>query len=268
MGTEDWERMAEWYDAKQGDEGDLWHRTLIDPTFLHVVGDVNGLRVLDLACGNGYIARKLARQGAKVVGVDSSEPIIRRAREREAKEPLGIEYQVTEASGLGLLEDGTFDLVVSNMALMDIADAEGTIREVARVLRAGGRFVASLSHPCFDTGNASGWVIERVGFTTTVSRKVSRYREPFEDRIPWRIAPEEVMETTGYHRPLSWYVRRLREAGFVLTAFEEPAPTPEFIETSPQGPWIAEIPLHCVIEVRKERGERFSSSEAMGRPRG
>src|SRR5439155_5572120 len=51
MPADSWGRMAEWYDAKQGDTGDFWHRTLIDPTFLRVVGDVRGLHVLDLGCG-------------------------------------------------------------------------------------------------------------------------------------------------------------------------------------------------------------------------
>jgi hypothetical protein len=48
---------------QQGDEGDLWHRTLINPTLLRVLGPLEGQHVLDLACGNGYIERKLAKVG-------------------------------------------------------------------------------------------------------------------------------------------------------------------------------------------------------------
>jgi ubiquinone/menaquinone biosynthesis C-methylase UbiE len=247
---EEWERLGAWYDKKQGDQGDLWHRTLIDPVLLRVVGDVVGLRVLELACGNGYLARRLTRMGARVTGIDASEAMIARAMERETREPLGIEYQVGDAASLSGLEDASFDLVVCNMALMDIEDAEGAIREVSRVLRKDGRFVASLSHPCFDIGDASAWLVERVGLNTTVWRKVSRYRELHEHRIPWRVEGE-VRETTSYHRPLSWYFRVFREARLHVTAFEEPEPTEEFLEESPQGPWIAHIPLHCVIEARK-----------------
>ena len=58
-------------------------------------------------------------------------------------------YYVADAAHLELFEKGSFDLVVCNMALMDIEDATGAIQEVARVLRPQGRFVASLSHPCF-----------------------------------------------------------------------------------------------------------------------
>lgn len=258
MAMEGWEAMADWYDAKQGDDGDVWHRTLIDPALLEVVGEVDGLRVLDLGCGNGYIARKLARGGAQVTGVDASAPIIAHARRREAAAPQGIAYHVADAARLGILRGETFDLVVANMSLMDIEDAGGTISEVSRLLAPMGRFVASLSHPCFDQGPTTGWLAEKVGLTTTFARKVSRYRDLFSARIPWRIEGK-VHETIGFHRPLSWYFRTLRAAGFVVSRFEEPAPTKEFIELEqPEGPWIAQIPLHAVIEAVKW-GEGTSS---------
>lgn len=248
----EWERMAAYWDQKQGDGGDLWHRALIDPTVLRLLGSVAGLRVLDLACGNGYFARLLARQGARVTGVDASAPIVARAAEREGQEPLGIAYHVADAACLDPLPDQAFDLVLCHMGLMDMADAAGAIREAARVLRPQGRFVASLSHPCFDVVSASAWVLESTGSAPTLWRKVSRYREAFQGWVFWRVGPEEVWQTPGYHRPLSWYVRALRAAGFVVTALEEPEPTEEFLrEESPQGPWISQIPLHCVLEARK-----------------
>jgi 2-polyprenyl-3-methyl-5-hydroxy-6-metoxy-1,4-benzoquinol methylase len=248
----DWEQLADWWDAKLGDEGDLWHRAVIDPTLLPMLGDLRGQRVLDLACGNGYLARRLARAGAIVTGVDAAEAIIRHARRREAAEPLGITYHVADAAKLEGLADGSFDVVVCHMALMDIADAEGALREAARVLQPHGRLVASLCHPCFDVVNGAAWEIERTSAAApaTVWRKVTRYRAVFEGRFFWRIGQEQV-STVAYHRPLSWYFRVLRAAGFAVTAFEEPEPTPEFVAADIEGPWIAEIPLHCVFEARK-----------------
>ncbi len=245
-----WDRLADWYDAKQGDDGDLWHRTLIDPTFLRVVGEVRGQRLLDLGCGNGYLSRRFARAGADVVGVDASAPVIARAKAREAKNPLGIRYLASDATQRIPLESETFDIVASNMVLMDMEDAEGAIREAARVLRSGGRFVASLSHPCFDQGPSSTWIMERFFRTTRVWRKIGRYRHPFADEMPWGIE-DRTVTTIGYHRPLSWYARVLREAGFLIRSLEEPEPTKEFIEGSPQGPFVVEIPLHLVIEAVK-----------------
>src|SRR5207249_10408024 len=87
-------------------------------------------------------------------------PIVQRARGRESHEPLGIEYRVADAARLEFLGDGSFDLVACNMALRDMEDAGAAISEVGRVLRRGGRFVASLSHPCFYEGLSSTWLIE------------------------------------------------------------------------------------------------------------
>ncbi|HEU5370551.1 MAG TPA: class I SAM-dependent methyltransferase [Ktedonobacterales bacterium] len=254
MDVTGWEQMADWWDEKLGDDGDLWHRTLIDPPVFQLVGDVAGQRVLDLACGNGYISRRFARQGAAVIGVDANAPIIARARAREARKPLGITYHVADAAHLEILEASAFDLVVCNMALMDIADAAGAIHEAARVLRPAGRFIASISHPCFDKVNTSGWVIERIYPNTTIWRKMSRYRELAVDDVPWLKVSDQPVMTRAYHRPLSWYFRAFRAAGLLVAALEEPEPTEEFLANDEQGKWIAEIPMHCVIEAWKLGG--------------
>lgn len=251
MSTFGWDQMTDWWDEKMGDEGDLWHRTLIDPPLIQLVGEVGKMHLLDLACGNGYLSRRFARQGAIVTGVDANAPLIERARTREAQEQLGITYYVTDAARLEMLEDGAFDLVVCNMALMDIENAAGAIQEVARVLRQKGRFVASISHPCFDKVNTSGWAIEQIYPITTIWRKMSHYREITVDDLPWLQVAGQTVITLAHHRPLSWYFRTLRAAGLVVAALEEPEPTEEFLASSPQGPWIAEIPLHCVIEAWK-----------------
>lgn len=251
--------MAAWWDTTLGDEGDLWHRTLIDPPIFRLVGEVSGQCVLDLACGNGYMSRRFARAGAHVVGVDASEPLIERARAREAREPLGISYYVADAAHLEMLDDSAFDLVVCNMALMDIADAAGAIGEAARVLQPPGRFIASIAHPCFDKINASGWAIEYIYPTTTIWRKMSRYRELSVDELPWPQTGAQPIITRAHHRPLSWYFQALRTAGLVVSALEEPEPTEEFLANDAQGKWIADIPLHCVIEAWKLERPPFPS---------
>lgn len=245
-----WADLADYWDETFGDAGDLWHRSLIDPPLLKLVGEVAGLRVLDLACGNGYLSRRFARQGASVTGLDGSAPTIELAQAREAREPLGVTYYVGDAAHMDMLTDSSFDLVVSNMALMDIEDAAGAIHEAARLLRPQGRFIFSMSHPCFDKVNTSGWAIEYVYPVTTIWLKMSRYREIAVDDLPWMKEGRTVI-TRAHHRPLSWYFQALRASGLVVAALEEPEPTEEFMANSQQAPWIAEIPLHCVIEAWK-----------------
>ena len=239
-----------------GERGDLWHRAIIDPTLLRVVGDVKGLRLLDLGCGNGYLTRRWARQGARTaLGVDRSVPTLEFARRRERAHPSGARFLEGDAAHLPELEDSAFDLVVANMSLQDIADGEGTVREVARLLTPQGRFVFSLSHPCFDLDERSGWVVERVRepdgtWHNVVWRKVRAYRDEREVRVPWKISETETGFTTSYHRTLSTLSRWLRAHGLAIHRLEEPAPLPEAVRSSPQGPYIAEVPLHLVIEAR------------------
>jgi ubiquinone/menaquinone biosynthesis C-methylase UbiE len=249
MGDESWEALAEYYDEKQGDNGDLWHRYLIDPGLLELVGDVRkGSRALDLGCGNGYLSRRLARAGAIVTAIDPGHRILELALAREAAEPLGITYLEADASHLPQVASGSMDLVLANMSLMDIEDASGALREVGRVLRDGGRLVASIAHPCFDTGR-SGWAIERFEFTTTVYRKVAEYRELSRFTGPWKLKDGSVLRTPCFHRPLAWYAERLMEAGLLIRRLREPSPQPEMQGAgATQADWIREIPLHLVLE--------------------
>ena len=254
MARDGWDAMADWRDHRMGEQGDLWHRAIIDPTLLRVVGPVRGLRVLDLACGNGYLTRRWAREGAaRSVGVDLSRRTLSFARRRERARPSGARFLLGSASDLKDLGDSSFDLVVSNMALIDIPDLRGAFREVRRVLDPTGRFVFSLSHPCFDLDERSGWMVERVRapdgvWHDLVWRKVRGYREERSTRVPWGISPTETGWTTSYHRTLSTYSAELRKAGFVIRRIEEPSPLPEAVRKSPQGPYMLEIPLHLVIE--------------------
>jgi 2-polyprenyl-3-methyl-5-hydroxy-6-metoxy-1,4-benzoquinol methylase len=244
-----WDNMAAWLDEKHGDTGDLWHRALIDPALLALIGDVNHQQVLEVACGNGYLSRRLARMGAQVTSVDASAALIERAQAHESQNPLGVVYHVSDATSLSMLDTESFDLVVCNMALMDMEDAASAIIEIARVLRPHGRFVASLEHPCFEHGPSTAWILERSASQPTILwRKVSHYREIAPYTINWNT---QQWQTMTYHRPLSWYMQALRTAGFALTALEEPVPQEEFLAGSPQGEWIAQIPLHIVFEARK-----------------
>jgi ubiquinone/menaquinone biosynthesis C-methylase UbiE len=242
-----------WYDEKQGDTGDNWHQTLIDPGLLARIGSVaTGTRVLDLGCGNGYIARQLARSGARVIGVDRSAELIDRARAREAAAPLGVVYHQADAAHLPMLADNSFDLGVANMSLMDIEDAAGALREMGRVLAPGGRFVFSISHPCFDVDTRSDYFVDGTADPPTVFRKVAGYQELHSDTYLWNYPNGPRVRTVGYHRPVSWYVKQLRASGFVIVDAEEPSPGPNFVSRRMKREWVEQIPLHLIIEARRE----------------
>ena len=104
-----WNEMAAWFDARQGDESDRWHRELIYPCVKSMAGNVAGLRVLDLACGNGSLTRWLKRQGAAVIGTDATLKLIDCAKRRESEAPLGIVYMHCDATRLEFAATAEFD---------------------------------------------------------------------------------------------------------------------------------------------------------------
>jgi SAM-dependent methyltransferase len=257
------EGFGAWYAEKQGETGDPWHRTLIDPGLLACLGDLpKGTRGLDVGCGNGYLARRLARDGSRVVGVDASPELVEYARDRETAAPLGIAYHERDAADLAGLDDESFDLAVANMSLMDIDDAAGALREVGRVVVDGGRFVFSISHPCFDIDTRSAWVVELSsgGGDAVIYRKVTDYQRPHSDRFTWNLAPGEVAQTTGHHRPLGWYAHALRDTGWVIVDRVEPRPTDEYFGNRVQRAWLEEIPMHLVVNARREPRRRSMRS--------
>ena len=124
------------------------------PAVQELVGDVAGLWVCDLACGEGRVSRHLADLGARVVGVDVSSRLLTMAGEHERTEPRGVGYLRDDARGLAAVRDCVFHGVVCNMALMDIPDLVPTVRAIARVLRPCGWFVFSILHPCYHTARS------------------------------------------------------------------------------------------------------------------
>lgn len=77
-----------------------------------LIGDPEGLRILDFACGQGRVARQLARQGARATGIDISASLLEKARSRKQAAPFGIRYELIDTSSPAAFTADTFDGVV------------------------------------------------------------------------------------------------------------------------------------------------------------
>jgi SAM-dependent methyltransferase len=120
----------------------LDHETWIRPAFAQL-GAVSGLDVLDYGCGHGMAAVVLARQGARVTGIDLSPGYLREARQRAEANGVVIDFMQADGDRLPFA-DASFDRVWGN-AILHHLDVEQAGRELRRVLRPGG--IAVLCEP-------------------------------------------------------------------------------------------------------------------------
>ncbi|WP_042418553.1 class I SAM-dependent methyltransferase [Streptacidiphilus anmyonensis] len=143
----------------------FYRETVEFPSFFDALGKARGMRVLDVGCGDGVYARKVARQGAaQVVGTDSSAEMIRLAEAAEAEEPLGIRYLVHDLAAMPSL--GAFDVVVA-VNVLHYADDRGALesmcRQLASQLAPGGRLLAYVGNTECDAEAAKdfGFLVDR-----------------------------------------------------------------------------------------------------------
>ncbi|GAA5166019.1 hypothetical protein GCM10023321_56790 [Pseudonocardia eucalypti] len=220
---ERWERNAGYWARVIREDRDRFRTELTDSAVLDAIGDCSGLRVLDAGCGEGYLSRRMAGAGARVVGVDACRGLIRAAG-ADAR-PGSVSFVQASADALPSA-DGSFDLAVCNHLFSHLYNAEGAIDEFGRVLAGGGRLVILTLHPCFYAGR---------------SERGSRRSVPADEYFSLRGIEqhfnvgglESPSVITSWLRPLEWYARVLRGSGFVITDLREPHPSPEQLRDDP-----------------------------------
>ena len=185
---------------------------------LAMLDDVQGIRVCDLGCGEGYLSRILASRGALVTGVDISRILLRHAKEHS--DDHGIRYVLDDAQSLSQVSDASMDAVICHMALMDIPDLTATLSNVRRVLVDDGQFVFTILHPCFfspfNAENPQEDLDEEGNFKAL---RVSRYGHEGK----WYSDGSGMCGTLGsHHRTLSTYFNTLIRSGFQLSEISEP----------------------------------------------
>jgi SAM-dependent methyltransferase len=205
------------------------------PALLEELGLVSGLRVLDLGCGDAQIGRELLNAGAaRYLGIDGSAQMIDAARR--------ILQGTTGEAILCDIEDlaetpGSFDLVLSRMALHYIADLGAALRACRVCLAPGGRLVFTVVHPIITSHDAresstearQNWVVDDY-FSTG----------PREQQ--WLGT-----STVWHHRTIEDYVTELRNACFALTSLRECAPHREQFDDDAEFQRRRRIPLMLLL---------------------
>jgi len=274
-GSTSWDHVAEWYNEMIQDRKSDHHERVIMPGTLRLLRPAAGMHVLDVACGQGQLARRLAEQGVRVTGIDASPRLIDAAR--KAGQAAGVEYHVRDAATLDGLEAGPFDAAACVMALMNMEPIGPVLHGVASKLAPGGACVAVILHPAFRAPGQTSW-----GWTTDEPdaghhdggsrgaplhaaarqfRRVDGYLSIGQRAIvmnPGGVARGGMPVTTlTFHRPLQAYVKAFAEAGLLIESLEE---WPSLRSSAP-GPRSAEenrarreIPMFLGIRAIKVGG--------------
>jgi SAM-dependent methyltransferase len=204
------------------------------PATLSLLPEVKGKRVLDAACGPGVYSEWLLAHGAEVVAVDASPKMVDLAKQR-----LGATSDVRRADlsrPLTFLDSSSFDIVLSPLTMEYIEDWHSTFAEFYRVLRPGGYFILSVTHPFFDY----------------VYYKSNNYFETELVGSEWRGFNPVRVHMPSFRRSLEATLNPLIGAGFRCERVLEPKPTEEFKKADPKDyEELSKQPCFLCIRARK-----------------
>ena len=238
-----WDQSAEAWLTAMGTTGDFSRFGVLDAPMLDRVMASGARTALDVGCGEGRFCRLMAGHVAEVTGIDPNRALLDRARALG-----GATYVDGRAEALPF-DDASFDLVVSYLSLIDIADATSALAEMARVLTPGGRLlIANLT--AWNTASQTrdgGWTRLDDG---AVRITVDRYLEEHAFDAEW-----SGISIQNWHRPLSFYMQALLGLGLELRFFDEPA------ALDPAHPYSAKMnkaPYLMMMEWQKPQIEERS----------
>ena len=254
----DWSNVADWYDDLVGTEGSEYQREVVFPGVLRLLGEPKGLRVLDIACGQGVLCRLLQARGATAVGVDAAGPLIEAARKHsppaEPGSPTYYRGDARELAEIVALRAEPFDAATCILAIQNIHPILPVFDAAAKLLRPGGKFVVVMMHPAFRGAKESHW-----GWDDEAGvqfRRVDRYLIPRKSPIYANPGKKDGNYTWTFHKPIGDYVAAAAKAGLLTDALEE---WPSHKASQP-GPRAAaentarkEIPMFMALRCMKTR---------------
>lgn len=181
------------------------------PATLDLIGDVDGVRVLDAGCGPGFYIADLINRGAEVLGCDASPGMVDLARER-AGDGANLRVHALE-DPFDWVDSQSIDVVLCALTYHYVNDRLAFLREAYRMLRPDGVLVISTHHPTADWRRLGGSYFAIEPVTETWSKG-------------WEI--------TAWRLPLTQLTAEFADAGFLIEQLVEPAPHPEMAESAPK----------------------------------
>lgn len=244
-----WQQVSGWYNNLVRDEGHYYHKLII-PECLKLLKLDKNSSVLDLACGQGVLARHLP-SGIYYTGIDSSESLIKSALIQD-KNKLH-HYAVGDLTKPVPLEKNNYTHAAIILALQNIADPLKVLQTAALHLKVNGKMIIILNHPCFRIPRQSSWGIDESN--KMQYRKINRYMTPLKIPITMHPGKQKSPVTWSFHFPLSVYSDYLSLSGFVIERLEEWTSDKLSVGKAArmENRARSEFPLFLAILARKDR---------------
>lgn len=247
---------AEEYDAHVSDPNDsIYHAYYEKPAIRKLFGDMSDKKVLNIGCGSGVDAQWIVENGAEsVVGIDLSKGLI----EIGKKKYPDLDLRVMDMEDLDF-DDGSFDLLVSSLAIHYLPDWTKALKEAFRVLKPGGRYVFSCGHPLEDAlfytqeGDTNyAYIGRKRSVSTGEPSYIGDYLKSDSNGISKLTMPLRELVVTTYSQTFSNMVNYICSAGFRIASVVEPVPD-ESMKTIDLHVYnkLTRLPAFIIWELRK-----------------
>jgi ubiquinone/menaquinone biosynthesis C-methylase UbiE len=210
-----WQKVSSWYDELVSDKGHYYHQQVILPNMLRLMKLKDSDKLLDLACGQGVLARAIPKM-VNYVGVDISGALIEEAIKKD--ENKNHKYVVADVMN-DFKTEMKFNWITVVLAMQNVKSPYRLIANAKKLLDKNGRLLIVLNHPCFRIPKMSDWGFDEI--KRLQYRKIEGYMRPKVVGITAHPGKTDSVETVSYHYPLSAYVENMADNGLGIEVMEE-----------------------------------------------
>ena len=237
-----WDRTSDEYQERHGPQLSIrragWGVWQIPESRLRILGEVEGLDILEFGCGAAQWSIWLARRGARPVGLDNSARQLEHAR--RLMDGAGVDFPLLHGSAESVpLPGSSFDIVFCDHGAMTFADPRRTVPEAARLLRPGGLFAFNMTSPLAD-----------ICWNDDAERLEANLHHDYFGLRRFEYDSEVVFQL-----PYGGWIRLFRENGLAVEDLVELRPAPGATTTYreiAELEWARRWPAENVWKVRKE----------------
>lgn len=249
-----WGGVAAWYDKTINEQSSTQQEVILPALLPFFKNDLKDKVVLDLGCGTGFFINALLMSGAsKVLAVDVDEELLKVVREKY-KNTEKVKVIQTDAEKLEGVENASADFVLSVESLVNMRRLDKVTSEMRRVLKANGKVLAIVNHPCFRVPQSSDWYLDLKN--QRQGRVIYKYSSNHEIKIDMNPGSKTNKKFTyTFHRTLTEYMKFFNKNRLAITNISEiysnKTSEKNALRKKEEDSARKEIPLFLVLELQK-----------------